>query len=36
MCINSTDIYFISVFDGVILNKFNLDMNRYYLEMKMM
>ncbi|MCS4524838.1 hypothetical protein JTT07_15825 [Clostridium botulinum] len=32
MCINSIAIYFISFFDGLMLNRFNLDMDRDKLE----
>ncbi|MFV3011097.1 TetR family transcriptional regulator [Clostridium botulinum] len=32
MCINSIAIYFISFFDGLMLNRFNLDMDRGKLE----
>ena len=32
MCINSIAIYFISFFDGLMLNRFNLDMDRNKLE----
>lgn len=35
MCINSIAIYFISFFDGLMLNRFNLDMDRDKLENKL-